>query len=291
MAGLVKPSSGVWSGIGAVVVVALRPDRPAVIVAALHVVQLVAASRPMLQIPQPAGAVELQAEQVAMAPAPDLVAGRAPVRQRIARRCRAVEIEANDRAQRVRGVLRRILLLPIAAGNEQVFAVGAEGDAVRIVSASGHLGGLAPDHVEILHRAIGTRFAHQLTATDHRAARVAIARLGPAEVDRAGAERIRALAVEEGDIAKPALAAVIDRRRACDFPPLAGLGIISFQRPGLLGDHHDGRAGDEGGGPRLVEAAQIAHREGADGLARLAGFGAGGGRCRHVLPRAGIAAA
>ena len=90
-----------------------------------------------------------------MAHRPDIV--QRPVDRAVARGC-PVELEPDDLAEMALPVLRGFHLLAVAAGKEDVLPIGAEGDAVRIMPAPGHLGGLAPDHGEIVDpAAVGQR--------------------------------------------------------------------------------------------------------------------------------------
>src|SRR5690606_33803198 len=75
------------------IVVAVRADRPAVIVARLDLVDLVAAARAVLEIPQVPVRVELQARYVAVAVAPDLARDAAAIGEGIAFGRAAVEVQ------------------------------------------------------------------------------------------------------------------------------------------------------------------------------------------------------
>ena len=97
-------------------------------------------------------------------------------------------------AQMALPVLRGFHLLAVAAGKEDVLPIGAEGDAVRIMSAPGHLGGLAPDNGEIVDPAAVGQRAGQCAAPKRRAARIAFAGFRPGQVDRPRADGIRAFA-------------------------------------------------------------------------------------------------
>src|SRR3990167_3526648 len=101
--------------------------RAAIVAAALGAVDLVAAARAVLEVPQLTVEVELEAEQVAVAVRPDFAADPAALGERIARGGGAVEVESQHFAEVGAEVLRRFPLHPLAARQEQVLAVGREG--------------------------------------------------------------------------------------------------------------------------------------------------------------------
>jgi hypothetical protein len=145
----------------------------------------VAARRAVLDFPQASLRVPIHAEDVAMAHRPDFrrhaVSGFfGLVSHRIAGGRCAVEIEAHDLAQRGGGILRGLHLLPLAAGDVEVLAIGRDSDAVRVMPATGDLGRLAPDNGEAFNGAGGRGCADQHALADHRAAGVIRSRLGPA---------------------------------------------------------------------------------------------------------------
>ncbi len=107
----------------AIIMVAIRRLGIAIVKARLDQVHLIAALGAHFLFPQPPVLVERDAQQVAMAIGP----GRrmkAFGRQRIARCGRAVQVQAQHLAQCRLGVLRRVELLALAIGEEQVSAVG-----------------------------------------------------------------------------------------------------------------------------------------------------------------------
>ena len=220
-----------------------------------------------------------------MAPAPDLVAGRSAIGERIARGGRPVEIEPHDRAERVRRILRGVFLLPLSTGDEHVALVRAEHDAVRIMAAAADLGRLAPDRLQPFHlTACILRPAIERTAPDDCAARVAVTGFDPAEIDRPAADIGGALAGQKRDLAEAAMAAVIDARHPADRAGAAGFGVDEFHRARLFGDEQHGCAGRESGGPWLVVGAEcrdlrLAHRCGGAATGRGR---AGGGRGRRL---------
>ena len=161
----------------------------------------------MLEVPQLAVEVELQAGEVAVAIAPDLARHAAALGERVAGGRSAVEIEAQHFAEVVVERLRRFALHPLARAEEQVLAVGRELDAMREVPRAGDLGRLAPDHLQPFDPAGVGFLAHQRALAERGVASLAFGGFGPAQVDRAPAERRGGFAFEEGDVAEPALAA------------------------------------------------------------------------------------
>ena len=83
----------------AAVVIAVADDRIAVVRAALHEIQLVAAPRPHLDVPEPALRVEREPERIAVAERPDLRRHAAAIRERVVGRHAAVVVEAHDLAE------------------------------------------------------------------------------------------------------------------------------------------------------------------------------------------------
>src|SRR5262245_7380757 len=101
--------------LGAAVVDAVADHRPAVILALLDKVDLVAAARPMLVLPQLSGdGVERKPLGISVAVAPDLWLGRRLADEGIVRRNRAIGPDANDLAEVVAKILR------LVAGGEVV---------------------------------------------------------------------------------------------------------------------------------------------------------------------------
>src|SRR5688572_28762097 len=114
------------------VVDAIADDRPAVVLALLDAIQLVAALRPMLVRPQVAGLrVDDEALRVAMAVAPDLRARALATDERVVRRHAAVVVEAQDLALVVRQVLRRVGF-EVALGRRLAIAGRQEEEALLV---------------------------------------------------------------------------------------------------------------------------------------------------------------
>src|SRR3546814_7470911 len=112
----------------AVVVVAVGHDRPAVVGPALDQVELVAAHRPHLVLPKPAGCVEREPQNVAVAERPHLRGDATLAGEGVVRGYRAVGVRAHDLAQVRLHVLRRRHLLALAGADPQL-AETVEGDA------------------------------------------------------------------------------------------------------------------------------------------------------------------
>src|SRR3546814_13250049 len=63
----------------------------------------------------------------------------------------AVGLQPDDLAQILAHVLRRVELLPLARGDEEILAVGRKGEAVREMTAPRHLRVLLPEDCQPLH--------------------------------------------------------------------------------------------------------------------------------------------
>jgi hypothetical protein len=265
--------------LAAAVVAAVGRLGPAVVAALLDDVQLVAALRAHLARPERAVVGELQAERVAVAPAPDLRRRTALIRQRVAGRRFAVEREPDDRAERVRRVLGRRLLLAVAGADEEVLAVGVERDAVREVAVARHLRRLAPDDLEVLE---GRRpvAGGQPRPTDH-GTRAAVARLRPAEVD----PLVVLEAGRDDHVAEASLPGCDDVGHARHLGALAGLGVAQSECAGALGDEQVARPRHEGHRPRRLEAVDLLHLERRVAARRRR---RGGGRRGLVLAGVGV---
>src|SRR4029450_13115862 len=95
--------------LGAAVVDAIADHRPAVVLALLDQVDLVAAARPMLVLPDLAARrMASEALGVAMAVAPDFRLRALPADERVVRRAGAVGPDADDLADVVAEVLRLV---------------------------------------------------------------------------------------------------------------------------------------------------------------------------------------
>src|SRR5690606_6518418 len=126
------------------IVVAVRDEGPAVVLAPDDLVYLVAAARAMFQIPELPARIELEAEQVTVAVAPYLAAHPVAIGERIPVRRRAVEIEAKHLAEIGAEVLRGCALHPLTRREEEILPVGRESDLVRIVPHAADRRLLAP---------------------------------------------------------------------------------------------------------------------------------------------------
>ena len=223
----------------------------------------------MLHVPEPPGAVELQAKRVPVAIGPDLVSGRTSVGERVARRRFPVERQPYNRAERVAEILCGFQLLPVAAGHEHVVLVRRKGDAVRVMAPAGDLGRLPPDDIQPFHIAACPCGAVERSLAHDRSARVAFTRFGPAEIDGAAADLIRRFARQEGDVAQPALAAIINPRQTGDRSGAAGRGVDEFHRARLFGDEQCIGARCELRRPGFVEGAIRRHFKGSAASCRL----------------------
>ena len=199
--------------VAAVIMVAVGDARIAVIAAALDQVHLVAAARAHLDLPQPAVGGEGEAERVAVAElqiwaatppwaAKGLSAGTLPsgLRRRT--------LPALDGH-----VLRRRELLALARADEEVAAVGREGEAVAVMAARRRTWAPAarsPGSPSIRAAPLFDRPAGRGPTAAPRVPPVA--GLGEAQIDEAVVGEIGV----EDDVAEPALAAIIDRRHAGD---------------------------------------------------------------------------
>src|SRR5262249_24469944 len=106
--------------LGADVVDAVADHWPAVILALLDEVDLVAAARPMFVLAQLSGqGVEREALGIAVAVAPDLGLGGRPADEGIDRRNRAIGPDANDLAEVVGKILRLIAGGEMVAGGQK----------------------------------------------------------------------------------------------------------------------------------------------------------------------------
>src|SRR5262244_406684 len=185
---------------GAVVVDAVADHRPAVILALLDDVDLVAAARPMLVLPQlPGHGVEREALGIAVAVAPDLRLGGRPADERIVRRDRAIGPDADDLAEIVGRILRLVAGGEMLARGQEEIVVRRQRNAAAEMVAAGERAGLAEDHLDLVEP--GRAFIHQPGARE-RGAAAAFHRLGVTEIDGV---ILRKAAVER-DVVQPALA-------------------------------------------------------------------------------------
>src|SRR3546814_7176404 len=107
-----------------------------------------AAHRPHLVLPKPAGCVEREPQNVAVAERPHLRGDATLAGEGVVRGYRAVGVQAHDLAQVRLHVLRRRHLLALAGADPQL-AETVEGDAVAVVRATADLGRLPPDHLQV----------------------------------------------------------------------------------------------------------------------------------------------
>src|SRR5690606_17317184 len=143
-----------------------------------------------------------------------------------------------------------------------IFAVGREGDLVRIVAGAADRRLLTPDRGQPLDVAVAALDADERAAAQRSEARTAVAGIGPGQVDRPPADRRCALRSEEGNVAEPTLALVVYRRQTRDAALTAAGEVDELHRPGLLGDEQRLRSRCEGDRPGAVERALLLDCEG-----------------------------
>src|SRR5262245_49575483 len=144
---------------GAAVVDAVADHRPAVILALLDEVDLVAAARPMLVLPQLSGdGVEREPLGIAVAVAPDLRLGRRLADVGIVRRNRAVGPDADYLAEIVCKILRLVAGGEVVAGGQKERVVRRLRNAAAEMIAAGERTGLAEDHLKRIEP--GRAFVH-----------------------------------------------------------------------------------------------------------------------------------
>src|SRR5215468_8060401 len=185
---------------GAVVVDAVADHRPAVVLAFLDDVDLVATARPVLVLPQlPGHGVEREPLGIAMAVAPDLGLGGRPADEGIVRRDRAIGPDANDLAEIVGKILRLVAGGEMLAGGQEEIVVRRLHDTAAEMIAARERAGLTEDHLDRVEP--GRAFIHQPSACE-RGAPAAFHRLGVTEIDGV----VLCKAAVERDVEQAALA-------------------------------------------------------------------------------------
>src|SRR5215207_10237525 len=168
-----------FGDVAAVVVPAPAHQRPAVVLARLGDVDLVAAHRPVLDLPEGARLrMDRRGLDVAVAVGPDLRARIAAADEGVVLRHGAVRVDAQNLAQMTGEVLRRIELEALAGGDEEL-AVAREGKARAEMVAAADLRHLAKDHLGAFERR--RRFVE--ASARHRRRGAALAGLGEGQVD------------------------------------------------------------------------------------------------------------
>src|SRR5690606_17055738 len=236
----------------AAVMVALGDERIPVVRAAAHEIELVAAARPHLDVPQTPLGVEREPERVAVPERPDLGGNAPTLGERVVVRHRAVVAEADDLAEIRIEVLRRIEFLSLAGADpEEPFA---ERDAMPEMAVSRDFRHLAPDDLEVLERAAAL-VEHETRPRDGGPARARFAGLGIAQIHETVLAEVRM----QDDVAESALTAVRDARHARDLadpavrrPQLQPTALLGDEQPAVRQERH---------GPRLVERRDLRHDE------------------------------
>src|SRR5262249_47081691 len=153
---------------GAAVVDAVADHRPAVILALLDQVDLVAAPRPMLVLPQLSGhGVEREPLGIAVAVAPDLRLGGGLAGEGIVRRNGAIGPDANDLAEVIGKILRLVAGGEMVAGGQKEIVVRCLHDAAAEMVAAGERARLAEDHLDRIEPR--RAFIHQPSARERGA--------------------------------------------------------------------------------------------------------------------------
>src|SRR5690606_17636739 len=230
----------------AVVVIAVRDQRIAVVRAAPDEVQLVAAARTHLNVPEPPFAVERETERIPVPQGPDLRGDAALLGERIVLGHGAVIVEAHDLAEVRPHVLCGIELLALAGADPQIAV--AERDPVTVVPVARDLRLLPPDHLEILERAAALGVEHEARAGDRGAARAALAGFRVAQVCEPVLVEVRM----QHDVAEPALPAVRDLRHALDIErrarfrreELEGAALLADEQAAVRQEFHRPRLGE-----------------------------------------------
>ena len=172
-------------GCRAVIMLAPAHHRPTVVAPRLRDVELVAAHRAELGLPQLAARwVDGGALRVAMAVGPDLRPRILLTDEGVVVGDRSVRIDAHDLAEIVGEILRRAELEALAEGDEQL-AVRREGEPRAEMVAALDLRLLPEDHFDIVETAIG-----ELAARDRRPG-AALAGLGSRRDRQGGSVRSR----------------------------------------------------------------------------------------------------
>src|SRR5215468_6880238 len=217
---------------GAAVVDAVADHRPAVILALLDEIDLVAAARPMLVLPQLSGhGVEREPLGIAVAVAPDLRLGGRLADEGIVRRNRAIGPDANDLAEVVGEILRLVAGGEMLAGGQKERVVRRLRNAAAEIIAAGERTGLAEDHLDLIES--GRAFIHQPSARQ-RGAPAAVHRLGVTEIDGV----ILGKAAVEHDVVQAALTRREDFRHAAERGRERAILGDDAHAPGPLGDQH-----------------------------------------------------
>src|SRR5688572_22278653 len=210
----------IWNRV-AIVVIAVRHDRVAIVASALDEVQLVAALGSHFDRPQPALEIEGDAERIAVTERPDLAVNAdvvdecitaGIVDEGIVPGCRSVILQAQDLAEIGLHILGWREFLAIAGCDPEIAGV-VEQQPVAVVAVAELLGILSPDDLDVGKRGAILGLCER-GADDCCAARATGAALGEAQVDQPVLRELRV----KSDVAQAALAAVVHVGYAGDLP-------------------------------------------------------------------------
>ena len=242
----------------AVVVAALRDERPAVVGTRVNQVELVAAHRAHLDLPEAALSVEVDTERVAVAERPDLGLHGALAGKRVARVGGAVVVEPDDLAEVAGHGLGRSHLVDLARRDPQGAVhphLGAEEQpACELEPARGPLR-VAPDDLEATERA-GVAAQGELGPGDC-ATGPARAALGVADVHDA----VLGVLWVQGDVVETALTTVSDAGHTADCTRRLGDRVNDTEVASSLCDE-DAVVGQEGDRPWFLMGGDDGRLEG-----------------------------
>src|SRR3954454_1365766 len=243
----------------AIVMIAPAHQRPAVVAAGLGNVDLVAAARAELALPEHAGfGVDCKALDVAMAVGPDFGLGARAVHEGVVGRDRTVRVDADELAQVVREILGGLELEALAGRDEQL-AVRRESEAGAEVGTARDGRLLPEDHLKAFERC--ARRVQPTAAGGGRCATLAGLRTG--EINKAVLGELWI----ERDIQEAALVPRIDARHAAKRRrelPVSG----HDPQPARPLRHQHAAIRQEGQTPGVVEPA----RDGLDNDLGLLGL-------------------
>ena len=232
------------------VVVAVRYDGPAVVFTGNDQVQLVTVPRAHLVDPQPSLGIEGDAQHVAVADGPELPGNRTAILPRVVSGHGAVVVQTQHLAEIAVKILGRFKFLALPGGDEHL-AVGAEGDAMAVMSLAGDFGGLDPESFQGFQ--LGRAALEIELGTNHH---------GPSGVFILPVFGIRkinpGITLEirmQHHVAQTALAAIGDVPQALHLGFRPVLGNMP-QHPLLLG-HQQRTVGQEGHGPGFIELGDL----------------------------------
>ena len=251
----------------AVVMVSLGHERPAVVGARLDQVELVAAHRSHLDLPETPLSVPVDAQRIAVAQRPYLRLDAAFAGKRVAREGGAVVVQSDYLAEVAGHGLGRGHLVDLT-GRDPQRAVGAEEQATGELESTRGLLRVAPDDLDTGQRAAAVGVQRQLCLRDC-AARPTRAALGVADIHNT----VLSVVGMQGDVVETALTAVGDAGHTGDCALGLGGWVNEKQVASSLGDQDAvigqegdrpwlGMAGDGGRLERLLASVQLLRRDG-----------------------------